>query len=189
MEYKCKDTYWQGGVLTTGSWQCCNHLSQGYTARTRIGNQICMKRIEYRAEVSWQDAHAITSTSRVIILLDRQANGSTPVLGEMFLTTGVSYTAFVQPLNWDYGDRFFILYDKSISTSSDYGGAAVGNDPRALIEFSADVNIPVAYAGNAGTAADIITNTLWCFWIGNVTSGSVNAAEVNNWCRVIYTDS
>ena len=79
MEVKCKDTYWQTApVLPTGSWQSLNALSQGYTARTRIGNVVRIRRIQYRAQVLWADAHTGVSVSRVMLFLDTQGNGSMP---------------------------------------------------------------------------------------------------------------
>ena len=112
-----------------------------------------------------------------------------PALADMFLATSTNYAAFCEPFYWEYKDRFIPIFDKSVSMSSDYGGSGVGNDANYLIDFSADVDIPTYYSGNLGTYADILRNTLWCFWIGNASVGSVNAPDVNNWCRVLYTDS
>lgn len=188
-ELKCKDTYFSfDDVDTAGRWQSCNHLSQGYTNRTRIGSRVHMVHAQIRAEVIYADAHTGTATHRLMFFIDRQANNTTPTLATMFLSTAGAYTAFVQPINFDYVDRFVVLADQSFSTSSDYGGASVGTDARQLYHFSTNLDHEVFYTGNGGTFADIMTNCLWAFAVGNSPPGNVNCADIQCWARVLYVD-
>ena len=123
-----------------------------------------------------------------MMFMDRQANNAIPALATMFLSTTAAYTAFVQPINFDYLDRFTVLWDKSFSTSSDYGGSSVGNDPRQLYRYSCPLDETVYYTANAGTYADISSNTLWAFVVSNSSTGSVNTQDMNVWVRVLYYD-
>jgi len=188
-ELKCKDTYFQFAALdTAGQWQCCDHLSQGYTNRTRIGSRVHLVHVQLRAEVIYADAHTTTATHRLMLFFDRQSNNAVPTMANMFLSIASAYTPFVQPINYDYLHRFHVLDDKSFSTSSDYGGASVGNDARHLYQFSSKLDDEVCYTGNAGSYVDILSNALWVFGVGNTAVGSVNCADMNIWVRVIYTD-
>ena len=162
-------------VPNTGSFVVLNALSQGDSATTRTGNSIVQRNLEMRLNVRWATASAVpTATLRVMLIWDRQANGSLPNASNV-----LQFVDYLSPINDSYRKRFKVIYDKNLSVQST-GPSIV--QTKKLKKLS---NTVTRYSGNGGTIADITTNSLFMFMI---SSEAVNGPLVNYAFRMRYTD-
>lgn len=162
-------------IANTGSFVLLNNLFQGDSATTRTGNSVVARTLEMRINIrqnplSTSDAQGL----RVILMWDKQANGSLPALNTILQSTD-----YLSPVNDSYRKRYKIIYDKNF----------VVNDGGPLIVQTKKVkklgNTVSRYNGNSGGIADIITNSLLMYLI---SSDASNGPTINYSFRLRYTD-
>jgi hypothetical protein len=110
-----------GNPITSGSYsnagavvQITQGIIQGATAQTRDGNSINVKEVD----VTWQSALAAASGQdwvRMIVFIDRFANGVYPAVSEILMSPATSSP--LEKANF-ITHRFKILFDKVIPMSS-----------------------------------------------------------------------
>jgi len=163
-----------------------NGLSEGNTDSTRVGNRITVKSVMLRGKATVapsNDFGNAKQTVRIIVYLDRQANGATAAVGDILASA--DYRSFN---NLDNSDRFRTLAEETIDLVAT-GAAATG----AAFSFSGDtksfflkakLNLDFKYKGNAGTVADLSGNNIGVLVIGE-TDGLGTLGYI---ARVRYTD-
>jgi len=178
-------TFWSGITQATnggtaGNAICLNEMYTQTTGNARIGIDILMKSILIRACIQTKSSEepdppvsSLTSVAecvRVMVVLDRQANGSVPALTDLFgSVTGLNpgANAVTYPMNLTYKSRFKVLCDRHYVLSSQTNAAEF------YFEFYKKKNIRVHYTGTSATVstiADIRSNALWFFCFGNGAS-------------------
>lgn len=119
--------------------------------------------------------------NRVLLVLDRQANGAAPIYGDII--TGGEIDDFT---NLNNRRRFRILWDKVFSSPK----ALADEDGYYLqryIRFPRGINVQYN-TGVTGTVADVMTNALWLMVICDGSgSNYVDLLDLN--VRIRYTDS
>lgn len=168
-------------VSTTPIVTLLNGLSQGTTASTRIGRQILMKSIELRGHFQADSATTFTPV-RCACVLDRQPNGAAPAFTDIY--DAATPTAL---RNISNKKRFKVLFDSGVLAVT--GNSSAPNDNSLIpYEHYRKIKIPVQYnSGNAGTVADIATNSLFMVFIGGTASGTADAGFTGS-LRVRYED-
>ncbi len=179
VEYKFKDTQHTPGVGITqaGIVQDLVTLAQGTTVSTREGDQVKFVSLylNYFGDMS---ASATASTVRVVIVHDKQPNGATATNSQIFDDATVN-DLIISPKNLGNKFRFKILYNKlhqmSINGNQNFRGSKY-----------IKLNMLTRYSGSAGTIADITTNNIQLWFIGDEAT---NEVAVRSFCRLRYIDN
>lgn len=158
------------GVNSTGLLTLLNGMAPGTTGSDRIGRRIRICSFQIRL-VFQNDTASTFSHCRMILFMDKQANGAAPAITD--LLTSASPQAM---LNLDNARRFRVLYDKDfvlIGNSTSPSNSVEGK----RITYYRKTNIMTVYnSGSAGTIGDIETNSLYCLLIGSAASGTGDSA-------------
>lgn len=160
---------------STAALVLLNGLSQGTSAITRNGQSIKMTSIFFHG--LWTiNASAATTIGRVLIILDTQANGAAPAAADVL----VSPSAVLSPLVIGNGKRFIVLSDIRVSLSIN-GTEIIRRKKFMKCGYHVKFN-----TGNAGTIADIQTNSLYML---HVSDNGVNAPSYAYWVRTRFVDN
>ncbi len=139
-----------------------NKIAQGTTEVTRIGRKCTIRSINWRFAVLLPESvlsSSATDTVRVIMYLDKQANGATAAI------TDILETADFQSFNnLSNKSRFRTLMDRSYDlTAAAGGGDGTTEDYGATLitdTFFKKVNLPIEFDSTAGAITEIKSNNL-----------------------------
>lgn len=181
-EWKYVDTVVSQAADSTGAMTLLNGLVPGTGASQRIGMKVALRSIEFKGQVRVTAATGADQIQRYIVLLDRQANGAAPAALTDFLNgAGVYYSL----RNLANRRRFKAIHDRMFSLN------ATGEpDSQRCWKFYIKFRKPITVefnAGNAGTVADIVTNSLYFISLGQAPAGAT-AGSILGYCRLRYTD-
>lgn len=173
-----------GTPSAAGVFNLLNGVALGTDYTNRIGRRITMDSLRFY--LSCEPNTAGTSPTgdllRIIIFLDKQANGSTPTTTQ--LLDAADYT---EAYNENNQDRFCIYLDKTVNLEAcEYtGGTLTAGDPK-FHSFTEEIELDekATYSGTGSTAADIATGSLWFFCISAYASWK---ATFNS--KVLFTDN
>lgn len=188
IELKYKDTYSAAtDISTTAQLILVNGIQQGDTAVTRTGGQIRCTSLHIRGTVTRDETSLIAEQYRMIVLWDRQANLLAPSLSgtvASILDVSVVTNPLIAPYNYSALDRFTILRDKRIvlmpkvvdtftpgtGSTTEYGPI----EKKFNNKIKLGRHVKYALNANAGTVADILTNSLYVIFIGDVAPAGAN---------------
>lgn len=177
-ELKYRDEYTSGAlpaIPNTGNFLLLNSLAQGDSATTRTGNGVMDRSFEIKFQVAFNSASAVGQQNlRVLLIRDKQANGSLPATAN----TVLQQTWWQSAKNDANSDRFKILMDKCIGVSS--SGPETINFKKYI-----RVKTQTRYNGNAGTVADIVTGS---YFLLMISDQAANGPVVQYYIRFRYTD-
>lgn len=154
----------QNGTILSGPGGIpINAISQGVGPSQRVGRKAIIKKIAWRwncvLESESSTGTQSSETLRVIMYLDRQANGTfaTPT---QILTTD-NFQSFNQLVN---SGRFTTLYDKTVQFNPQSGaGNGTSNhwaENSVSDQFFKDCNIPIEFSGSTGVVTEIRSNNI-----------------------------
>ncbi len=156
---------------TTPSLVELTNLAQGLTDTTRIGNKIMLSGLQFR----YLAKDTVQNSVRVMIVQDKQTNGAIFAAADVLAdVTAIDNVASLR--NRDESLRFRVLYDRVHLIS------LTGKDSVYVSKFI-KLNVPVKYDGNAGTIADITSNSLAILHVSEVAS-----SNITGFWRVFFTD-
>ncbi len=164
----------------------CNLIPQGITEVTRVGRKCTIKSINWRMQISTNvqsnTASPATEVVRVILYLDKQANGATAA------TTDLVETADFQTFNnLANKKRFRTLMDRTyplqIMASSGADATAEWAGDNITDTFFKKVNIPIEFNSTAGAITEITSNN-----IGVLILGKQGLAVFSSKMRIRFTD-
>ncbi len=139
-----------------------NLIAQGTTESTRIGRKCTIRSIGWRMTIDLPNSTAASATAdvvRVIMFVDKQANGATATV------TGILESADYQSFNnLANKSRFRTLMDRTYDLQAATGGGD-GTTEDYGKEFVTDtffkkVNIPVEYDSTTGAITEIRSNNI-----------------------------
>lgn len=159
---------------TTGLVTLINGVAQGTDFNTRIGRKFTMKSVLVRGDVRVGATPASTAW-RVMVVLDRQANGVAPGITDIINAANL---AGVQTLS--FRDRFVVLMDKQ-------GWLEQTDMQIRPFKWYHKCNLEVTNSGTGATVGSIATGALYLVTCG-ATGAGVTAAIVQVACRVRFTD-
>ncbi len=152
-----------GTIQNTGS---VNLIAEGTTQSTRLGRKCLIKKILWRYNVDLTDVAAAQGghdSIRVILYLDKQANGATAVASTAAgIMTSDDFYSF---LNLANSSRFHILMDRThkLKRSAAAGDGTAANDWAGESingTFYKNCNIPLEFSGITGAITEIRSNNI-----------------------------
>jgi hypothetical protein len=178
VEYKIIDTQLSlAAISTTANILQLTNIAQGTSDITREGNQIKISSIQFKY---YMEINASTTATalRFILVQDKQTNGAIYTPGDL-LEDASPTDVIVSPNNLGNKFRFRILYNK-VHTLSQNGSRMQYK------EFYKKVELPIRYDGNAGTIADVNTNSLSMFI---VSDEATNTPIIDMFVRLRFIDN
>lgn len=173
VERKYVDTTASTTSSTTPGLVLLNGLALGTASTSRLGQSIKMSSLY--PNFLWSIAGAASTTYvRVIIFKDEQANAAAPTAADLLVST----TSVLSPLVIGNGARFKVLMDVR-KTLSINGTEIIRFKRFRKLFFHTRYN-----TGNAGTIADIQTNSLYMLHMSDQGT-NVPAFSYNIRCRFI----
>jgi len=157
-------------ITTTAAVTNVAAIAQGTGESQRVGDKVTLRSWVWRMAVT-PNATAGTNFLRMILIRDKQGNGSAPAIADILQ----SATNFNSPLNNDSGQRLKVLFDRTYTVDTDATGAQTDKMYRKfkiLAEYSAAGTIP-------------ITNSLY---LVQISDQAVNGPSVEWYSRVRFTD-
>lgn len=189
------------GVTTSGFW-CTNinAVTQGTAENQRIGRKFTVRSISVRGEIKLVNTpnQAVTGLAipqwdivRVAVVLDKQPNGTTAAITDIF-SIGAASSAGGPGLadmrafrNMDNIARFDVLMEKFVTvkqTNFPNGGGSAATGVQ-FYNLYKRCNIPVEMKDSTGSLANITTNNISVYMIA-----STGYALGNFVYRVRFTD-
>jgi len=166
----------QLGAVTSGNLYNISDVTRGDEVTQRIGNEIFLKKIEFRISASL-NSNVTKASIRYLILIDKMGYNA-PVVTDI-LDAGLVGTSYsdIAPYYWDYKRRFVIRRDVVLSLTK--GGV---NEYLAR-RFSIPLNLRANYIGSATT----FKNQVYLLIIGSETN-VLNISSFQYHSRLHFTD-
>ncbi len=172
-----------------------NLIAQGTSESQRIGRKVTLKHIAYRYSYHMdrkQDQTSIVNGQvvRLILYIDKQANGATAAVTDILEEATDNYLSF---LNLANKGRFVILMDRSHDlnyyTMTVIDNAGVPNYSSQKIikiadEFQTDLDLPINFNSTAGAITEITSNNIGLLF----TSTDFNTLDIESRVRIRFTD-
>lgn len=158
------------------------------TPTGRIGRKVTIRSIEWRWRISLPGEAKIASSEssdivRLICFVDKQTNGTGPVVADLLLTAQVSGLYNLTNVN-----RFKILMDKNFNIQ--YTGITSETDDTVSFgqitktgQWSKQCSIPIEYSGTTGDVAEVRSNGIGILLLTDQTRAGI----LGNF-RVRYSD-
>lgn len=181
VEFKYHDVQFNQDAHTTGAIVPLNLVAQGDGPTNRDGAQFRMKSLEIKGVTNSDPASTTPCYSRMDLILDTDPNGSTPVLTDIYDTTG-SVPYFRAVRNLDNRNRFVILKTWNYSYSPASGRESYS------IKFYKQLDIKTLFTGTTATIANLKNNHLFLVITGDTASGS-NPPNIACQTRIRYVDN
>ncbi len=164
----------------------CNKIAQGVTEITRVGRKCTIRSINWRFQVSTNaqsnTASPATEVVRVILYLDKQANGATAASGDIVETD--DFQTFNNLAN---KSRFRTLMDRTyplqLMAASGADATAEWAGENLTDTFFKRVNIPIEFDSTTGAITEIKSNN-----IGVLILGKQGLATFSSKMRLRFSD-
>lgn len=188
-ELKFADTLLNDADLDDdGQISLLNGLTTGTSAVQRIGRKIVIRSIEVHGQFRAAPAAVVPVGIKLMIILDKQANGVAPTLDMILERSGDSYSP-VSPRNLANRDRFQCLKQYTTTLGASYGGAGIGQDYSRRFDIYLRTNIPVIYNdGTTATVADISSNALYLVACSGIATGNASVPQIIFYARIRFSD-
>ncbi len=166
-----------------------NKIAQGVTENTRVGRKCTLKSVLWRYQLAVDEAidgatPAQSDSIRVILYLDKQANGATAAVTDILESD--DFQSFRNLAN---SGRFTILMDRvhtlNYVTLTSTQNADTFDSSQMLVDkqFYKKCNIPLEFSGTAGAITEIRSNNL-----GVMLMGLNNTARFGSKFRLRFSD-
>jgi len=175
-------------IPSTGVAQCfvlLNGVATGTDFTDRIGRKILMKSLFIRGLIYPQDTTVLNNMCRMIVVYDKQANGTAPVITDVLKTD--SATA---QLNLNNRDRFEVIFDKqwtagamNTTATQTYSNAPVHRS----VKLYKRLNHEVQFGGTTNAIGSIQTGSLYLFTLGIQSDGDGHLLGIT--VRIRFKDS
>lgn len=140
---------------TTPALVLLNGISIGDTASTRTGQSIKMDRSDFRFTLA-VNTTSVSNFVRVIVVMDRQTNATAMTIADLLVVSTV-----VSPYSFGSQNRFVPLFDETYALNVSGPGSITK-------VIGLNTNQHVTYnTGNAGTVADIVTNSVYLIYFSD----------------------
>ncbi len=149
-----------GGILDS-----VNKIAQGATAQERLGRTAVIRKIDWHCTLSLKENNKPSNPGqggvfRIILFVDRQANGAGAAIGDVMLTS--LYDSFYRLSN---SSRFDILYDELhvinyTTMTSEISDTITQSLQVKFFAVHIDCNIPIQFSGTDGLITEIKSNNI-----------------------------
>lgn len=166
------ETRFGGNLTTTPFITCCNPIGQGFGYNGRIGNRVIQTKLDVLVAIVGQGVNILLEQEvRILIVYDKQSQGTAPVITDILSSTDVQ--AF---FNYNNRDRFIFLYDKYIimGLQQNTSGQAYSTEPSTYCErLSIPLDLEALFAPGVATP---VTGAIWvCAWSTNTLTQGYRA--------------
>ncbi len=176
-EFKFENTNTDITVTTTALLTLVNGLSRGTDDQDRDGAQVRWKSIQCSGCIKIHQSQT-SSILRRIIFIDLQPNAAVPTAVDLLdLSAADPINAF---RNLDQRKRFVILKDSKLVVS------ITGNQEAKFPDFYKKIDMKTIYEGNAGTIADINSNSIFILFVSN---NATSAPTLTHSTRLRFIDN
>jgi len=182
------------GIYTNDSWkiQSFVNIAQGSGANQRVGRSATVVNFHITGFLMGQQNYPVYH--RVVVLIDKQANGALPAASEVFITTatlgsgGLSVGGMNAYRNLDNIHRFEVLYDKKFVVKPPI--ASMTDPPATSFKISRKKRIEVEWSGTDGANSTIRSNNLimMVYTYGITGPPATAPAQLRHIMRVRYLD-
>lgn len=159
-------------------------IPQGDTESSRDGRQATIMSVYCKGFVGMSSGTATVASCNFYmwLILDTQANGAFPAIGDIFTAT----SAWDAVRNLEYNDRFRILSYRVVPLRAMAGvSGAFSSDVRPFTMYK-KCNIPVTWASTTGAITEIRQNNIFMVWGIDTTLGGTGTAAVDGIIRVRF---
>ncbi len=173
-----------GGTVTP----TINIIPQGVTEVQRIGRRCTIKRIgwRYTLSIAEQDAQSTPVSAdsiRMILFVDKQANGATATITDVL--ESANFQAFNNLAN---KGRFRVLMDRThtiqpVTLASDGAGVVSSAAVRQDYEFFKECDLPIEFNAATGAITEIRSNNL-----GVLVISTAGVTNLDSKFRLRFTD-
>jgi len=171
------------GVLITSPYiALLNGVTQGTTENTRIGRLCKMKWLDIDLDF-YANAVNASGLVRFYIIVETTALGSAISPGQFFVDTANFHPTSQRDRTNRNASRYMVLYDSKPFVlgglpTSDASTNSFSNIGVAPVEKAFSLHLPLEFEtdysrGNAGTVADIDTNSLFLMVVSDISSGNL----------------
>nr|DAW01721.1 MAG TPA: STNV protein [Cressdnaviricota sp.] len=177
-ELKAADVSADVACDSTGTLALLNGIARGDDINERTGRQVVMRSLQLKLQTSVTAGTGTDQVQRYMIVLDSQTNAAALTLAQVL--GGSSTIAF--PL-LENRMRFKILYDRFVA----FNATAEPGSKKTFV-INKKLNVPVTFnAGDAGTVADIVSNSLYLIVLSTNAAGAT-AGSATYASRIRYED-
>lgn len=160
---------------TTPTLTLLNGNTQGTGNSNRVGNSLKISQ-NYLQMTFASNAAGPLAHIKWAIVLDKQPNGVVATANDIYEVGNLT----VSPRNIDKSKRFKVLCNGHVLLGTD------GTGSKKFVECYDKMSIHTEYFGNAGTIADISTNALYLYVLGD---GVSNLPALTFYNRVRFLDN
>ena len=153
-EKKWLDTNINQELSTTGAITPINTIGQGSDAINRIGNQVKMLGVLIKGAIG-VGSTPTSAAVRVIVVYDKQTNGSTPSVSAILTTVSMAGM-----LNLDYKNRYTIIADECYHVESTGQQVVPVNIYRKM-------NLNTQFTSTGTSIADISSGSIYVITAGS----------------------
>jgi hypothetical protein len=176
VEHKYFDQSLALGAVVNGNIYNISDITRGDQVTQRIGNQVTLKKIDFRASFSI-NINVDKAMIRYLLLVDKQGYNAPSVTD--VLQSGLVGTTYTDicPYEWDYRRRFKVLHDEVVAMNKN------GSNGYTFRQLSIKLNLESTYIG----ASTTFTNQIYLIVIGSET----NILDISNFqyhSRIEFTD-
>jgi len=153
---------------------CLNEVNQGSAAYNRIGNKIVMRSISVSGQFT-ATVPTIQAMARILVVYDRQTNGTAPVLADILYSDPAGSTEFTSGVNMRNKSRFLVIRDFYLPFDT---GQALGHTFKLFAKGRWESEFK-ANTGPPSVIGDIATGALYLIaFIG--TQGAAGTVTLRN---------
>jgi len=186
-----------------------NYVRQGSASNQRIGSKFTIWRLLMRVtfytdplvlDIADYSSFVYPKALRLMLVLDKQANGLLPTLDDILSTVGVDVVGagFVEGerfnayMNADNKDRFVLLHDKTLILTQSISMTATdfmmsGDQKLYEIEIDFDDGLEIEMSGIEGNLANVKSNNLIFLYVPDYPE-ITNRDHVSWSSRIFFTD-
>lgn len=155
----------------------------------RLGERVVLKSIHVKGNVQLGETAVIAQSYgvlRLLIVLDTQANGAFPAIGDILQSpTAYDVVSFYALEN---SQRFRVLWDRTFDLDARNGNGTNSGGRMMSFKFNKRVNIPIHFSNSAsGVVNNIKSNNIVFASVGQSYSGS--NMFIDSQCRIRFADS
>lgn len=158
-----------------------NCVQQGATSYNRIGTKILMKSIHFNCLLSMQGSAPTSNSCRLMLVYDRQPNGSFPALSAILSDNISSAPNFTCGVNMANRSRFLILRDQ-------YYAFNLNGTTIQPVSMFVKTKLETQFSSNAGNIGDINTGALFFVAMAITNSAVCSLQAYHAHSRIRYFD-
>lgn len=181
VEFKYHDTQFSQQAHTTGAILSLNFINQGDGSTNRDGDQCRLKSLELHGAVALPATASRPNSTRLMLILDTEPNGSTPAITDILDNQGGSINFYYSPRNLDNRTRFVVMKDWHYTVNPNGTEAYQINHYRKL-------DLKVLFNGTTGSITTMKNNHLFLLVLGDEASGATNPTYALS-SRIRYVDN